>query len=224
MKIVITIGGSIIIKDHDYKKFREYAEVLSDLTKEHEIFVVVGGGKTARDYIGIARGLGVSEAMCDDVGIEVTRLNAKLLIVALGDYAFPEVPRNFREALQFSSSKKIVVMGGTEPAHSTDAVGSILAEFVGAKLLINATSVDGLYNKDPNKDPDAKKFDEVKPSKMMELMSTKDIKAGTYEFFDMTAIQIIKRSSIKTVILNGGDAQNIRTAIYGKIGTIILPE
>jgi uridylate kinase len=126
--------------------------------------------------------------------------------------------------MQFASSNRIVVMGGTEPAHSTDAVGSILAEFVGAELLINATSVDGLYNKDPNKYPDAKMFTEVKPSKMMELMSTKDIKAGTYEFFDMTAIQIIKRSGIKTVILNGGDPNNIKTAITGKIGTIILQE
>lgn len=224
MKIVITIGGSIIIKDHNYKKFMDYAEVLRDLTDKHEIFVVVGGGKTARDYIGIARALGVSEAMCDEVGIEVTRLNAKLLIAALGEHAYPEVPYNFREALQFASSKKIVVMGGTEPAHSTDAVGSILAEFVGAELLINATSVDGLYNKDPNKYSDAKMFKEVKPSKMMDLMSSKDIKAGTYEFFDMTAIQIIKRSSIKTVILNGENANNIKTAINGRIGTIIMPE
>jgi uridylate kinase len=224
MKIVITIGGSIIIKDHDYKKFRDYAEVLRNINEENEIFVVVGGGTTARDYIEIARSLGVSEAMCDDIGIEVTRLNAKLLIAALGDYAYPVVPHNFREAMQFASSNRIVVMGGTEPAHSTDAVGSILAEFVGAELLINATSVDGLYNKDPNKYPDAKMFTEVKPSKMMELMSTKDIKAGTYEFFDMTAIQIIKRSGIKTVILNGGDPNNIKTAITGKIGTIILQE
>ena len=224
MKIVITIGGSIIIKDQDYKKFRDYAEVLRNINEENEIFVVVGGGTTARDYIGIARSLGVSEAMCDDIGIEVTRLNAKLLIAALGDYAYPVVPHNFREAMQFASSNRIVVMGGTEPAHSTDAVGSILAEFVGAELLINATSVDGLYNKDPNKYPDAKMFTEVKPSKMMELMSTKDIKAGTYEFFDMTAIQIIKRSGIKTVILNGGDPNNIKTAITGKIGTIILQE
>jgi uridylate kinase len=115
-------------------------------------------------------------------------------------------------------------MGGTEPAHSTDAVGSILAEFVGAELLINATSVNGLYNKDPNKYSDAKMYNEVKPSKMIDLMSTKDIKAGTYEFLDMTAIQIIKRSKIKTVILNGGNANNIKTAINGKIGTIILPE
>ena len=224
MKIVITIGGSIIIKDHNYMKFMDYAEVLRDLTDENEIFVVVGGGKTARDYIEIARALGLSEALCDDIGIEVTRLNAKLLIAALGDYAYPEVPQNFREALQFASTKKIVVMGGTEPAHSTDAVGSILAEFVGAELLINATSVNGLYNKDPNKYSDAKMYNEIKPSKMIDLISTKDIKAGTYEFFDMTAIQIIKRSRIKTVILNGGDANNIKTAINGKIGTKILPE
>jgi uridylate kinase len=224
MKIVITIGGSIIIKDHDYKKFEDYAKILKDINEEHKIFVVVGGGTTARDYIGIARDLGVSEAMCDDIGIEVTRLNAKLLIAALGDSAYPVVPNNFREAMEFASSNRIVIMGGTEPAHSTDAVGSILAEFVGADLLINATSVDGLYNKDPNKYPDAEMFTEVKPSKMMELMSTKDIKAGTYEFFDMTAIQIIKRSAIKTVILNGADADNIKTAINGKIGTTILPE
>ncbi len=54
-------------------------------------------------------------------------------------------------------------MGGTEPAHSTDAVGSILAEFVGADLLINATSVDGLYDKDPKKYQDAKTLPEVTP-------------------------------------------------------------
>jgi uridylate kinase len=224
MKIVVTIGGSIIIKDHDFRKFRDYAEVLRNLKEENDVFVVVGGGKTARDYIDIARSLEVSEAMCDDVGIEVTRLNAKLLIAALGRDAYPEVPHNFREALKFSDSNKIIVMGGTEPAHSTDAVGSILAEFVEADLLINATSVDGLYNKDPNKYPDAVMFKEVKPSKMMELMSSNEVKAGTYEFFDMTAIQIIKRSSIKTVIVNGENAQNILNAIEGNIGTTIVPE
>ena len=186
--------------------------------------MVVGGGKTARDYIDIARSLEVSEAMCDDVGIEVTRLNAKLLIAALGKDAYPDVPHNFREALTYANSGDIIVMGGTEPAHSTDAVGSILAEFVGADLLINATSVDGLYNKDPNKHPDAVMFKEVKPSKMMELMSHNDVKAGTYEFFDMTAIQIIKRSSIKTVIVNGDDPQNILVANEGNIGTTIVPE
>lgn len=224
MRIVITVGGSIIIKDHDYRRFKDYADVLKEMAAEHEIFVVVGGGRTARDYIGIARGLGVSEALCDDVGIDVTRLNARLLVMALGEDAYPVVPQNFRQALEFSSSGKIIVMGGTEPAHSTDAVGSILAEFIDADILVNATSVDGLYDKDPNKYPDAKMFNEVAPSRMMELMSSNEIKAGTYEFFDTTAIQIIKRSAIDTVIVNGNDAQNVQRALTQKIGTRIVSQ
>lgn len=224
MRIVITVGGSVIIRDHNYRKFQDYAKVLGDLSKEHQITVVVGGGRTARDYIGIARDLGASEALCDDLGIEVTRLNARLLITALGDGAYPKVPHNFSEALEFATSGRIVVMGGTEPAHSTDAVGSILAEFVGADLLINATSVDGLYNKDPNKHPDAQMFEEITPKKMMDLLGSKEMKAGTYEFLDKTAIQIIGRSRIKTVILNGDNPENLKKAINEKIGTLIVPD
>lgn len=223
MRIVITIGGSIIIKDHNYKKFQDYATVLGDMAAEHQIMVVVGGGRTARDYIGIARDLGASEALCDDIGIEVTRLNARLLITALGGDAYPKVPQNFSQALEFSTSGKIVVMGGTEPAHSTDAVGSILAEFVGAELLLNATSVDGLYDKDPNKYPDARMIEEITPHDMMEMLSDKEMKAGTYEFLDKTAIQIIGRSRIKTVILNGEHPENLEKAMNKKIGTLIIP-
>ena len=113
-------------------------------------------------------------------------------------------------------------MGGTEPAHSTDAVGSILAEFIGADLLINATSVDGLYDKDPNKYNDAKMYEKITPKEMMKVLNSKEIKAGTYEFFDMTAIQIINRSKIKTCIVNGKYPENILKAINGEIGTKIV--
>ncbi len=224
MKIVVTIGGSILVQDNSYKKFKEYAEIISQMNTEHKLYVVVGGGKPARDYITMARGLGASEALCDDVGIDVTRLNARLLITALQEAAYPKVPHNFQEALEYSQSGKLVVMGGTEPAHSTDAVGSILAEFIGADLLINATSVDGLYDKDPKKYSDAVKFEEITASDMMDLLSNKDIKAGTYEFFDHTAIGIIKRSKLKTVVVDGNDPENLLKAVYEKIGTTILPE
>lgn len=212
------------MKDGNSEKFKDYANVLNEMATEKNIFVVVGGGKPAREYIGIARDIGVSEAACDDIGIEVTRINAKLLTLALGDAAYPRVATNFHEAMEFGASNKIVVMGGTEPAHSTDAVGSILAEFIDADLLINATSVDGLFDKDPNKFDDAKMFDEITPTEMMDILSSKDIKAGTYEFFDMTAIQIIKRSNIKTKILNGNYAKNLQKAIYEEIGTTIIPD
>jgi len=224
MKIVVTIGGSILIQNSAYKKFKEYSDVISEMNTEHKLYVVVGGGKPAREYIEIARGLGASEALCDDMGIDVTRLNARLLIIALGDAAYPKVPINFAEALEYSQSGKLVVMGGTEPAHSTDAVGSILAEFVGADLLINATSVDGLYDKDPHKHDDAVKIKEITASDMMELLSNKDTKAGTYEFFDNTAIEIIKRSKIKTLIINGNEPENLLKAVFEDIGTTILPQ
>ncbi|HHY00329.1 MAG TPA: UMP kinase [Methanothermobacter sp.] len=223
MRIVITIGGSIIIKDHNYKKFQDYATVLRDMATEHQVMVVVGGGRTARDYIGVARDLEASEAICDDIGIEVTRLNARLLITALGEDAYPRVPHNFSQALEFSLSGKIVIMGGTEPAHSTDAVGSILAEFIGADLLLNATSVDGLFDKDPNKYPEAQIIEEITPKYMMEMLADKEMKAGTYEFLDKTAIQIIGRSKIRTVILNGENPENLKKAINDKIGTLIIP-
>lgn len=225
MKIVIAIGGSILLKEYDYQKFQEYSEILKSLSNEHELFVVVGGGKPARDYISVIRDLNGGEAQCDDIGIEVTRINAKLLLTALGDYAYQRVPHNFQEALEFSASGKIIVMGGTEPAHSTDAVSAILAEYIHADKLINLTSVDGMYNKDPNKYEDAELIKEITASEMMGFISGKDTKAGTYEFFDMTAIQMIKRSSIETVIANGYTPENLTKVINGEdIGTKIINE
>ena len=100
MKIVVAIGGSILLKEYDSKKFQEYSAILKDLSKEHELYVVVGGGKPAREYIGVVRDLGAGEAQCDDIGIEVTRINAKLMLSALGDAAYQRVPHNFQEALE----------------------------------------------------------------------------------------------------------------------------
>ncbi len=223
MKIVVAIGGSILIKDHDSSRFKEYSKLLKELAQEHEIFVVVGGGKPAREYISVVRDLGAGEAQYDDIGIEVTRINAKLLLIALGDSAYQKVPHNFQEALEFSATGKIIVMGGTEPAHSTDAVSAILAEYVNADKLINLTSVDGMYTKDPNKYDDAELIHEITASDLLDFLNDKDMKAGTYEFFDTTAVQMIKRSKLDTVIANGFEPENLIKVINGEnIGTKII--
>jgi uridylate kinase len=223
MRIVVAIGGSIIIKDKNHEKFYEYAKILKCLSEENELFIVVGGGIPAREYIKIARSLGVNEAQCDDIGIDVTRLNARLLIFALGEYAYQEVPHTFQEAMKFGSNGKIVVMGGTEPAHSTDAVGAILTEFINGDLFVNLTSVNGMYNKDPNKFDDTKLIEEITADEMLNFIKDKDVKAGTYEFMDMTAIQMIKRSSFQTVVTNGFYPENLTKAVKGeKIGTRII--
>ena len=223
MKIVIAIGGSILLKEYNYEKFKEYGSILKELSQKHKLFVVVGGGKPARDYINIVRNLGAGEAQCDNIGIEITRINAKLMLSALGDYAYQKVPINFQQALEFSASDKIIVMGGTEPAHSTDTVSAILAEYVQADMLINLTSVDGMYTKDPNKFDDAELVSEITARDLLDFLNDKDIKAGTYEFFDTTAVQMIKRSSLKTIITNGFDCENLIKAINGEnVGTKII--
>ena len=212
MKIVVAIGGSILLKEYDSKKFQEYSTILKDLSKEHELYVVVGGGKPAREYIGVVRDLGAGEALCDDIGIEVTRLNAKLMLSALGDAAYQRVPHNFQEALEFSATGKIIVMGGTEPAHSTDAVSAILAEYIQADKLINLTSVDGMYTKDPNKFDDAELVPEITATDLLEFLSGKDV-------------QMIKRSNLETVITNGFEPENLIKAVNGeKVGTRVISE
>ena len=62
MRFVAAIGGSILLQDYDARRFQEYAEILKELSKEHEIFVVIGGGKPARQYISVVRELGAGEA------------------------------------------------------------------------------------------------------------------------------------------------------------------
>ncbi|MDR0912437.1 MAG: UMP kinase [Methanobrevibacter sp.] len=223
MKIVVAVGGSILLKENTHKRFTEYGEILKSLADGHEIFVIVGGGRPARDYIAIARDLDAGEAICDDIGIEVTRLNARLLTLALGEFAYPKIPHNFQEANEFSAYGRIVVMGGTEPAHSTDAVGAILAEYVNADLFVNLTSVDGMYDKDPNKFEDAKLIKEITADDMLDFLKDKNQEAGTYEFFDTTAIHMIKRSKLKTVIVNGFDSKNLIKAINDEnVGTKII--
>lgn len=225
MRIVAAIGGSILLQDYNAERFKEYAKLLKEQSEEHEIFVVVGGGKPAREYIGVVRDLGAGEAKCDDIGIEVTRVNAKLLLLALGDAAYQRVPHNFQEALEFSATGKIVVMGGTEPAHSTDAVSAILAEYIHADKLINLTSVDGMYTKDPNKFDDAELISEITATDLLDFLNGKDMKAGTYEFFDTTAVQMIKRSDLETIIANGYEPENLIKAINGEdIGTKVINE
>jgi len=222
MKIVVSIGGSVLARELQPEKFAAYAEAIKNIGKDHTIFIVTGGGKAARDYIKVARDLGSDEATCDLIGIELTRLNARLLIAALGDEAYFEPPMNYKEARSASLTGKIVVMGGVTPGQTTDAVSAVLAEYTGADLLINATSIDGVYTSDPKKNKDAKKFETMTPHQLIEVVMKTEMVAGANSPFDLLAAKIIERSNIRTIVLNGEDTQNIVDAIHNKKnGTII---
>jgi len=205
MLVVISVGGSILAKDLNPDSFISYANALGTLAKEHRLVVVTGGGVAARDYINVARSVGANEVACDFIGIEVTRLNAQLLISALDDNAFPEPPRTYKEAEAALTSGKIVVMGGVIPGQTTDAVSAILAEYMGADLMIIATSVDGVYSADPTTDPDAVKFEKMTAKELVNIVMSTEMKAGSKSPVDPLAAKIIERCKIETIVMDGND-------------------
>jgi uridylate kinase len=222
MKIIVSIGGSVLAKELQPEKFKGYANIIKEIGKNHTVIIVTGGGKAAREYIRVARDLGSDEATCDFIGIDITRLNARLLIAALGDAAYYEPPFNYKEARTASFTGKIVVMGGVTPGQTTDAVSAVLSEYIGADLLINATSIDGVYTSDPKKNKDARKFETMTPHQLIEIVMKTEMVAGANSPIDLLAAKIIERSNIKTIVLNGENPQNILDAVSGKYrGTVI---
>lgn len=213
MLIVLSVGGSILAKDLKPESFLAYAAVLKELAKENTVAVVTGGGTAARDYINVARCAGCNEVECDYIGIDITRLNAKLLISALGKDAYPQPPHDYVEAQEALSSGKIVVMGGVIPGQTTDAVAAILAEYLRADLFVIATAVDGVYTADPKQYPDAKKYEIMSPKELVSIVMSIEMKAGSKSPVDPLAAKIIERCNIETIVMDGTHAQNVLQAI-----------
>jgi uridylate kinase len=213
MLVVLSVGGSILAKDLKPESFRAYAVALKELAKENTVVVVTGGGTAARDYINVARSVGCNEVECDYIGIDVTRLNAKLLISALGDAAYPQPPHDYVQAREAISSGKIVVMGGVIPGQTTDAVAAILAEYLRADLFVIATAVDGVYTADPKQYPTAKKYEVMSPKELVSIVMTIEMKAGSKSPVDPLAAKIIERCNIETIVMDGTDAQHVLQAI-----------
>lgn len=223
LKIVISLGGSIFSKEKgpDTEYLEKFSAMLKDLSRQHRFYVVTGGGRSARQYIEAGRRFGASEYALDELGIGATRLNARILAVSLGDKGLSSVPSDTSDALK-TPSDKVFVMGGTVPGHTTDAVSAMLAKKVEADLLINATNIDGVYDSDPRRSKDAKKLDKLSHQELLDIVKTKDYKAGSSTVFDPKAAEIIKENKIRTIIVDGRDPENISCAINGDIrGTLI---
>jgi uridylate kinase len=224
LKAVMKLGGFAFPGGPGKLLVEEYVKLLKELLGEHRIVVVTGGGAIARTYINAARAMGVSESLCDQIGILVSRLNARLLVDGLGEYAFPEIPVTIGELKHYFASGKIVAMGGLTPGHSTNAVAAIAAETIDAELFVNATDVEGVFTADPSKDKTAKKLEEVPVSKLMQILSNSEMTAGAYDLMDFLALRIIARSRIPTVILDGRTPANVTRALRNEhVGTRVVP-
>jgi len=225
---VVKIGGSILFDEDDQineKLITKYAKTIRTVFTESKkrCAIVVGGGKIARKYIASSRRFGADETYNDIMGIEVAKLNARLLISALGELAYSTPPNNIQEFTAFyKETDKIIVCGGFRPGQSTNAVAAEIAEAAKAEKLFNLTDVAGVYSDDPVKNPDATLLDKISIDDLIKMVSNVQTKAGYYPLFDITAAQTIKRSKIPLQFINGRDPENLQKAFKGeKIGTMV---
>ena len=220
--VVVSIGGSVVLSDEaDALFLKKLTTLFKKINNEYKLYVVVGGGSIARRYIQLGRELGFDEDTLDLIGIDVTRVNARIITNLLG-ISNKEIPRKTNEAMKLNFP--IVVMGGTDPKHSTDLVGAELGEKTNAVRFVNATNVDGIYDKDPNKYKDARQLKKVTIDSLITQYGTTWGVAGKNIFMDEPALEIIKRAKMTTYIVNGKRLDQLEKALTGQSfdGTIIL--
>lgn len=223
MRVVVRIGGSVVASPPNPEIMSKYASLLKELKEQgHELVVVVGGGSVARDFITVARDMGLSEFDQDEVAIRVSRLFAQLLAMKLGDLGLGSVPTSVDEAVQELKRGKIVVMGGIKPGMTTDTVAAMVAERVEAELLVKATDQNGIYTKDPRRYADAETIGTLSFDDLVQLFEENKHRAGIHQVVDPEAVRILQKERTKTVVVNGFKPENILLAVKGeKVGTLI---
>jgi len=221
MKVVIGIGGSILASPIDVEYIKRFANFLIKLHRRgYKLMVVVGGGRVAREYIAGAQKLGAPDELCDEIGIALTRVNAILLQAGLGGHVVKRIPMEVEKTRDFEG---ILVMGGTKPGQTTDAVAAQLAWLNEAELLLIASNVDGVYDSDPNVNPKARLYPRLSTSELLDLASKKEHTPGYTSIIDPVAAELIHNKKIKTVVVNGRALDNMKKAITGASykGTLI---
>ena len=188
-----------------------------------QIGLVVGGGNFWR-----GRSSGeMDRTRADHMGMLATVMNALALqegLIALGNDAVVmtaldiqrvAVPYNKDAAVALLNAGRVVIFGcGTgSPFFSTDSGAALRACEIGADIFFKATNVDGVYDKDPNKYPDAVKYDTLTHDEVLEKH---------LGVMDNTAAALAANGGLPVLVFNLNDPDNIRRAVLGEnIGTIV---
>jgi uridylate kinase len=201
------------------------AEVADVVASGVEVAIVVGGGNIFRGVQGAASGM--ERATADYIGMIATVMNAITLqdsleragvqtrvqtAIAMQELAEPYIRRR---AIRHLEKGRVVVFGAGSgnPFFTTDTTAALRAAEIGADLLFKATKVDGIYDSDPKKNPNAKRFESLTYSHVL---------ANDLKVMDSTAISLCKDNNIPIMVFDLSTAGNIRRAVMGEtIGTIV---
>lgn len=193
-----------------------------------EVGVVVGGGNIFRGLAGSARGMDRSQA--DYMGMLATVMNALALQDAIEHEGCPcrvmsaihmdEVcePYIRRRAIHHLEKGSVVIFaaGSGNPYFTTDTAAALRACEINAECLMKATKVDGIYDSDPVKNPDAVRFDRI---------TYHDVLVRNLHVMDSTATALCQDNDMPMIVFNIEGEDNIRKALCGEpVGTVVVRE
>lgn len=174
-------------------------------------FNLAGAERAAADYMGmlatVINGMALQIAL-EHIGVETRLLSA----IWMQELAEPYIRR--RAIGHLNKGRVVLLAGGTgNPHFTTDTTAALRATEIGADILLKATKVDGIYDSDPVKSPNAKKYDKIS---YMEVMQQQ------LQVMDLTAISMCMDHDLPIVVFNMKREGNLGKAIVGEpIGTLV---
>jgi uridylate kinase len=229
-RVLLKLSGEALAGQSGYGIDVSEAEAIARRIKDVvamgvEIAVVIGAGNIWRGKQGLDRGM--DRATADYMGMLGTVMNALALMDALErQEVFTRVqsaiemravaePYIRRRAIRHLEKGRVVIFsaGTGNPFFSTDTAAALRAMEIGASVLIKATKVDGVYDADPKKNPDAIKFDRL---------SYIDVLNRRLEVMDSTAVSLCMENELPILVLNLWDPQALVQALRGEpVGTLV---
>jgi len=232
-KILLKLSGEALMGDQEFgissDVITSYAKQIKEIVDLGvEVSIVIGGGNIFRGISGAAQG--VDRVTGDHMGMLATVINSLALqnsIEKLGvptrvqtAIEMPKVAEPFikRRAQRHLEKGRVVIFGaGTgNPYFTTDTAAALRAIEMETDVVIKATKVDGIYDKDPVKYPDAKKYETVTYNEVL----AKDLKV-----MDATAISLCRENKLPIIVFNSLIEGNLKKVVMGEhIGTIVVAD
>lgn len=229
-RILLKLSGEALMGDKqfgiDNNRLGLYANQIKEITDLGvELAIVIGGGnifrgvqaeeggmdRTHGDYMGMLATM--INAMALQAALEATGVDSRLMsAIEMREIAEPYVRRR---AVRHLEKGRVIIFGaGTgNPFFTTDSAASLRAIEINADVILKGTRVDGIFTEDPEKNPDATKY---------ESLSFDDVYSNSLNVMDMTAFTLCKENHLPIIVFNMNKEGNLKRLIQGEpVGTIV---
>lgn len=223
-RVLLKLSGEALMGDQDFGIDMAFVDQIADEIKQAwsqgaEICLVIGGGNIFRGIAGAAQGMNRSSA--DYMGMLATVMNALAMANALEELKvptrvlsaipMPTVCEPFvgpRARAHLGKGRVVIFAAGTgNPFFTTDTGAALRAAEMGCEALLKGTQVDGVYDSDPNKNPNAKKYDQV---------SFTDVLAKDLKVMDAAAIALARDNNIPIIVYSMTSEQGLMGILKGE--------